>query len=251
MFRSLTVEGFILSTERMGEIHKQVLIFTGDRGIMSAIAHGAMKTTGKLKSHTELFLHCRFFLYHEPIKDSYKITDAECISSFPHLRLSLVRFYAASLFAEIVMKSFAGGEANKALFELYSETFTLLDAIDEGKVHYLVIQFILRFLHLTGFQMETDGCAACGRVVGEKEGLFFLRRGRGFVCAACRKEAGIEFSPGARAYLKKTLPLAPAGACKIELAANTLIALKTLVYLLVQESIEKELNSLAVGKGIL
>ena len=251
MFRSLIVEGFILSTARIGEIHKQVLIFTGDRGIMSAIAHGALKTTGKLKSHTELFLHCRFFLYHEPVKDSYKITDAECISSFPELRRSVVRYYAASLFAEIVLKSFAGGEANKALFELYSAVFTLLDVIAEEKVHYLVIQFLFRFLGLIGFQMEMDLCAACGRPVGEKESLSFLRRGRGFVCATCRKEAGIDFSPGARVYLKRTLPLSLEGACKITLAENTFLAIKTLVYLLVQESIEKELNSLAVGKGVL
>jgi DNA repair protein RecO (recombination protein O) len=251
MLRTFSVEGFVFLTDRFGEIHKRVTLFTAEQGLLSVIAHGAYKTTGKLKSHTELFLHGKFYIYRDPVKDSSKITDAECLHSFPGLRKSVVRYYAASLFAEIVLQSFGGGEGNPALFALVREALIFLDDLPEAEVPLLVAQFISRFLHIVGFEIDASSCAICSRVFSEKESAYFLRRGRGFVCKDCRKEAALEFSPGSRAFLKKTGTLSLAEACKVRLASSAFIQLKSLLFVLVQESIEKELNSLVVGKGVL
>ncbi|HEQ70889.1 MAG TPA: DNA repair protein RecO, partial [Spirochaetia bacterium] len=77
MLRTETVPAFVLQTDRLGEIHRRVMLYTEGKGLVSAIAHGAEKNTGKLKSHTELFLFGRFSLYHDPVKDSFKITDVD------------------------------------------------------------------------------------------------------------------------------------------------------------------------------
>ncbi len=251
MLRSSTVEGFVLLADRFGEIHKRVTIFTEERGLLSAIAHGALKTTGRLKSLTELFLYGRFSLYADPVKESLKITDAECLRSFPGLRTGLRRFYAASLFSEIVLKSFGGGEAGRELYALFRETFFRLDECPEPDVAYLVLRFIACFLDLTGFELRGDACETCGRAIGGKENSYFVRRLRGFVCPACRREGGVEFTPEARNYYRLVRGAAADETAGLRLSGRALVGLKNLIYLVLQECLERELSTIATGRGFL
>ncbi|MBN2354115.1 MAG: DNA repair protein RecO [Spirochaetales bacterium] len=251
MLRTSTVDGFVLLADRFGEIHKRVTLFTEERGILSAIAHGALKSAGRLKSLTELFLYGRFSLYADPVKESLKITDAECLRSFPGLRTGLRRFYAASLFAEIVLKSFGGGEAGRDLYALFRETFFRLDECPEPDVIHLVLGFIVTFLDLTGFELRGDACEICGRSIGATESAYYVKRIRGFVCPACRREGGVEFSPAARNYYRRARGAAAGDAEDLNLSDRALVGFKNLLYLVLQESLERELSTIATGKGFL
>jgi DNA repair protein RecO (recombination protein O) len=251
MLRTSTVDGFVLLADRFGEIHKRVMIFTEERGLLSVIAHGALKSTGRLKSVTELFTLARFSLYLDPVKDSLKITDAEIIRAFSGFRASLRKFYAASLFAEIVLKSFGGGEAGRGLYALLRETYVLLDDGGEEDVDYLAAVFIVKFLDLTGFELRAGTCDLCGKAIGEKESAYFLKRIRGFICPSCRKEGAVEFSAGARLYYRRVRGMPVAETLSVRLSAPALAGFKNLLYLVVQESLERELAALSAGRGIL
>lgn len=251
MLRTFSVEGIVLLTDRFGEIHKRVTLFTGGRGILSAVAHGALKPAGKLKSLTELFVRGRFYLYRDPVKENMKITDAECLNAHPRLRTSLARFYAASLFSEILLKSHGGGEASRSLYRLLCEVLVLLDTNAEGDVIYLVLQFILRFLHATGGDPGGGECALCGRTIADSESAWLGRRGPGYTCAGCRRDGALEFSAGAKAYYARSLQVTPEEALRLRLSAQALNGLKTLLYVSVQDAVERELNTLAASQGIL
>jgi DNA repair protein RecO (recombination protein O) len=251
MLRTSTVDGFVLLTDRFGEIHKRITLFTEEAGLVSAIAHGALKQTGKLKSLTELFLYGRFSLYTDPVKDSQKITDAECLKPFTSFRQSLKKFYAASLCAEIVLKSFGGGEAGRGLFHLFRETYFLLDACREEEIDYLVLQFGLRFLDLGGFELSSESCDHCRKIVGESQNAYYSRQTRTFVCPECRREGGVEFSAGARAYYRQSRARPLAEAAALRLSERARLSFRLLLFLVLQESLERELTSLTAGKGIL
>jgi DNA repair protein RecO (recombination protein O) len=251
MLRTFTVEGFVLLADRFGEIHKRISLFTAERGIVSVFAHGALKSAGKLRAVTELFVQGRFSLYHDPVKDTIKITDADCLDSFPFIRTGLRRFYAASLFVELVMKSHGGGEAGRTLYALFSEALALLNDAQEEDVPYHVLQFILRFLNLTGFETLGEECEICHRRTAGTETVWLPRRAAGMVCGACRRESLAEYSPGARAYAVQSRRLPLGEALRLRLTGQALAGFKTLLYILAQDAVERPLSVLDAGRGIL
>ena len=110
MSRNIRTEAIVLKTGRVGEIHKSVTLLTPELGLVEAIAHGVYKGKGKLGGVSDPFCWSMSYLYYEPVKKNYKITDMECRELFERIRGDLGRYYAASLWAEVVIRSHAGGE---------------------------------------------------------------------------------------------------------------------------------------------
>lgn len=251
MERFFWLEAFILKTQIIGELHRQVVLFSAELGLFNAIAHGAQKITGKLHSLTESFIHGRFFIYHQPQKDSNKIKDVVVLKNYPSLRQSLSKFYTANLFAEIVLASFGGGAAKQEIYQLYQESFEQLEIISEGKTGYLVLQFILRFLEKSGHPFELESCALCQRALTEKEALYYLRPQGVFVCKSCAGDFRQVFTPGARAYFHKTIHMDLATAMAVSLSQASLAEFKALCYCYLQDQLGTKLNTLSLGKDLL
>jgi len=251
MERFFWLEAFILKTQKIGELHRQLTLFTAKKGLLTAIAHGAQRITGKLHSLTESFIHGRFFIYYQPTKDTYKINEVVVLKNYPSLRQSLSKFYIANLFAEIVLASFGGGAAQGEIYQLYQESFGQLEVMPEDKITYLVLQFILRFLEKSGQPFETESCALCQRALAEKEDLYYLRPQGVFVCKGCARDFSLVFKAGARAYFHKTLHMDLASAMAIGLSRASLAEIKALCYCYLQDQLRTKLNTLSLGKDLL
>ncbi len=259
MFRNNYLNAIVLKTYQVGEMHKGVMLLTPDNGIISAIAHGAKKIKNRFRSSTEQFCISRFYLYYNPIKKDYKITDIEPHKAFNGIRISLSKYYTASLWVEIILRSFAGGENNASVYNLLCEALDILNLLPEEKIPYITIQFIWRFICLSGYNPSLDVCGSCGKIPDSIEPMYL--ESNTFLCASCSRETGFKqstssrlptssrLSPGSRMYMINTMPKRLNEAVKITLEQESVIGLKSILYDLIQRILETELNSIKCSEG--
>lgn len=252
MSRNIRTEAIVLRTRRVGDIHKAVTLLTPEAGLIEAMAHGVYKGKGKLGGATDPFALSTAYLYYEPVKKNYKITDMECLDLFESVRGDLDRYYAASLWAEVIIRSYAGGEGAHRLFSLLEESLRALDG--EADPSCVQIQFLWRFVVLSGFMPDIASCAICGRELGEREVALYRRSDGDFACSECLRtapEEGVPDNPplsaGARRYLVHTESLAFVEALKTNLEGTAKAGLLALMYAFVQDIVEVPLKTLQAG----
>ena len=248
--RTFATECMILRKYRVGETHKGIVVLTPDRGMLHAIAHGALRPGSRLAFGTEPFTLARVYFYHEPVKDTYKVTDLSVLASYDGLKADVQRYFAASLWVEILLRSVAGGVTDSSILALLREA---LEALDEGGVvDNADLQFLWRYLGHAGFRPDPDHCTACGAHPDAEEPVFHLAGSRGLVCAACASRVGsarLTMSPGARRYIAHTHTLPFAQAVRVGLTQPQ--ALRRLSAELVQCVLQAPLRTLEAGAGIL
>ncbi len=226
-------------------------MLTPEAGMISAMAHGACKIKSRFRTLSEPFGYLRVYLYHDPVKDQYKITDMESIDPFESIRKSIVKIYTASLWAEVVLKAFGGGESSGSLFRLFSSSLKALNESREGKEIMVSIQFLFRFLCLMGFSPVLETCSQCASAFKTNEPSFFSSRDLSFLCSRCARLKSIILPAGGRRYLAKTSTHSLGKALKVGLEDDSVRALKEVLYQLVQGVLEVNLNSIKSGSGIL
>ena len=230
------------------------MLLSEARGMLSAIAHGALRPGGRLSSGSEPLTLARVCFYHEPVKDSYKVTELTVLAAFERVKREIARFFTASLWVEVVLRSLGGGVTDASVFDLLRESLATLDRVPDAGVDQADLQFLWRFLGLAGFRPDLDVCASCGTRVAEEEPVFHAPGGRALVCDACAARAGgpcQEMSPGSRRYLLHSLRLSPARAGLVTLARPAARSLRRLSGELLQNVLETRLRTLEAGAGIL
>ncbi len=244
MQRNVTVNALVLRTRRIGDYHKGISCLTPQFGLIDALVYGAYKGKGKISGITEPFSQLNFHLYYNPVKKTYKVVDAEEKALFPAIRNDLPRFYRASLFSEIVLKSYGGGGDSKDIFLLLRDALTLLDRCSTVRVECTVIQFLWRFLILSGMNPELNYCGRCGRQVGFDELLVFSQEENIFVCNQCGASGTFTLNGGERKYLAYTSRQTFEGAVTTGLVKSSVYPLRQLLLTMIQNFLEYPLNSL-------
>jgi DNA repair protein RecO (recombination protein O) len=251
MFRNSSSPAIVLRKNRVGEIHKALSLLTPEVGLISAMAHGAYKMKSRLRLASEPFGYVRVYLYHDPVKEQFKITDLESIDLFEGIRASVAKFFTASLWAEAVLKSFGGGDSFRELFGLLRDALGVLDRSPAGGETQVSVQFLIRFLALLGYAPDLECCSSCGRPFGEADGLELKRGSLDLVCAGCAGGGGLPLSPGGRRYLGATREMRLERAARVGLEARAMTALKAMIHAYLQSALDARLNTLQAGSGIL
>jgi DNA repair protein RecO len=246
MQRSSNTPAIVLRKARVGEIHKALTLLTPARGLLSVMAYGALKFGSRLATASEPFHLLKAYLYHDPVNDQYKLTDVESLQAHDELRRSVAKFYTASLWAETCLRSYGGGQESSSLFDLLAGSLGLLDRLPAGREPALSLQFLARFLIVSGHRLDLEQCGRCGLGFEPLGTVFVTRKNAGVRLPPGR--GGVSLPPGARRYLAATLePLAQASAVGLEQASPPAAAL----YLLVQSSLEAPLKTLDCAAGFL
>ena len=252
--RSFSADCIVLRKYRFGETHKGLVLATEGRGILHAIAHGALRPGSRLASGTEPLTLSRGYFYHEPVKDSYKVTDVSVLSSFETIKSDIVRLFTASLWIEVMLKSLGGGEMDASVFALLRDSLRGLDAAADADLDGVDLQFLWRFLRLAGFLPDLGACSSCGAGAEDEEVMYHLASSRSLVCSSCAPRlgsSGTPMSPGARRYLAYTLGVPLERAAAVRLAPPAARPLRRLTLELVQSVLEAPLKTLEAGAGIL
>ena len=250
MYRSISTNAIVVRRERLGEFHKSLSLLTTDLGLIAATAYGAYRMRSPLRMASEPFTWSRALLYHNPVKQSYKVTELEMRESFGGLQRELSRMATASLWAEVVQKSYGAGEISSMLFRLLLESLRLLETSDARREPYLTIQFLWRFLELAGYQPETGACERCGAGLAAGRAAYYSVSVNGILCPACGSHLPDALPAGALRYLEASRTLTLARAVEVALEPAGLRALERTLPRMVQAVLEGELISLRlVGAG--
>lgn len=252
MSRTTRVDAVVLRARKFGEIHKSITLLTPQDGLVSAIAYGAQSQKGKLRGLVNPFHHGICYLYTNPVKDQTKITDFDVHDYYSGIRESIDRFYAASLWAEVLLKSYAGGGEARPVYELLLGALGELDrTAGRAAVRRVTAQFLWRYFGLAGSLPELGSCTSCGRSIDEGEVRRFAPFASGVVCNDCAGEDARRLSAGAVRYLHATADRPLGEALSVGLDEAALSGLTRFLHSLAEGILEDRLNTLRTGGGIL
>ena len=251
MSRYFITEAIVLKTSRIGEINKSVVLLTNDSGILYTIAYGACKIKSRLRAATQVLTHLRVYLYYNPLKQSYKISDIEVITIFEALSLNLEKYYIASLCIEVILKSYAAGESSSSIFSLFLNALKALENIKQDNNILVLVQFLWRFITVNGSRPELHCCKTCGKIIENKKPILFKEGIFGFLCQVCAGYGGEIIYPGIRKYIEMTEILPFNKALDLNLKKDSMQTLKKVMINLVKDLLEGPLYTVESGEGII
>ncbi len=241
MTRNLTVEAVVLAHRKTSGMHRRAVLLSPEAGMIEADAFGAKR--GSLTGKIGQFISGTCVLYYNPVKKTWKIEDFSPREYRSYISSSLPLIYTASFFSECIMKTYAGGGEYPRLFDIM---LNALDGLSQTERRDLVIiQFLWRYLMLSGFLGEPGVCASCGRGVKGSEAMILDPMDGVLNCSGCSTDkAQHVLSPGARSYLEHTLGRNFSEAMKVGLARSAAVQLKGLLVSLVDQVTEGSLKTL-------
>ncbi len=248
MNRNLKTDSIILRSRRIGELHKGLTILTRSYGIIDAIAYGAGKGKSKLSGMVDPFSLLFIYLYYDPVRDSYKVSDIEQKKIFPDIRSDLGKFYIASFWSEIILKSFSGGGESESIYPLLAESLFELNMADKTGQTLILIQFVWRYLGLAGFRPDIEYCGRCDSMFSVLEQIWFDEKENQIICNRCRNNMDvIQFSSGGLNYLRHTVKLDLNKSMRIGLDSRSAASLKRIMLTMIQGIVEYPLKTLKNG----
>jgi len=217
MERNVTTEGIVLSSMRSGTVDRTLKVLTTAFGIIDVKNYGARKANKSVKA--EVSTDGVFYLYNNPVKKTYTLTDLAVRSMHESLRQNLWSTYASLFFSEFVQKT-NGGD----YLETYRMLSSALDALEDPTANHeqCLIQFIWQMLEILGMRPDLERCPVCDSTYGEKEILGFSWQLTAPCCMKCATvKDDMLLPPGSRRYLSVTASMPFGTAVHVDLNPAT------------------------------
>jgi DNA repair protein RecO (recombination protein O) len=186
-------------------------LMTAEAGLVDVFVFGGPKS--KLRSLASPYASGRAFVYFDPVKDLYKLTDFETLESYPALREDLGRIWGAGLVAELLLRSSGGGGDFPLVLELALGCLRALDASEPGGSEKPVLVFLWRLVNLLGLGHDPEACSSCGREIRpirtDEPIAAFSFALEGFLCPSCAAQAdrSLPLGTGSIRWLSRVLEL--------------------------------------------
>ena len=257
MNRTFSTPAVVISLKPSGENNSNVTLITEARGIVYATLYGGSKS--KLRSLVSQWHSGIIYLYENPEHNQIKISDFDVKNYHISFGQNLFKFYAASLAAELALKTKCAGSAGNSgqCWKLLSGFLDGLELATEEQARTGLLRFLWRFLELLGIQPDTSICGLCGKSFftqqfAPQEETYYNVLDNSFICKDCAaEETGFPLKMQAVHYLSATSLLTPSESRKIQLDEDSYQQIRNFVFFLIENSIETKLYSIETGKGIL
>ena len=260
MNRSTSTSAIVLSLRPLGENNSSVTLLTPEDGIVYAVLYGGPKS--RLRSLVAQWNSGKVWLYENPEKNQIKISDFEVVNYHPSFSQNLFKSYAASLAAEIAIKTRCAGSASQC-HRLVSGFLDGMELCDEEQSRLGLLRFLWRYLELLGIQPNSHACCNCGKTFLDTRFApnavsYYNGMENSFICPDCVESGGssqsgnminVHFS--AVQYLSALTVLSPSEARKLSIDQEVYGQIRQLVFFLIENSIDQKLNSIETGMGIL
>ncbi len=255
MDRNFSATATVLSLRDSGENNSSVTLFTQTDGIICATLYGGPKS--RMRSAVCQWNTGTVYIYGNPTGGGRKITDFDVTGWHGSFGKSLFKMWAASLAAELVIKTRCAGSSGKC-WKLFSGFLDGLEIADEAQGRTGLLRFIWRYLELMGVQPDASSCGRCGKpfLSGKFAGnevSYLDIQDNSFICPDCADggSGALPLTVAGIRYLSAVSGLAPAESRKIPLDTETFMLMRRMLFFLAESSAETRLNSLETGAGIL
>jgi DNA repair protein RecO (recombination protein O) len=236
MTRSHCYSALMLRSRPSGESNRDAWLLTAEAGLIRATVFGGPKS--KLRSYASPFHSGQAWVYHDPVKDSRKLTDFDVRSWRPGLRELYERAMAADSMAETILASHGGGGNWGRALSLAEAVLDALAEAGSDTCARLALWFLWQWTDFLGLRPELDRCSVCGNPSGNM--LQYSRREGGMVCDSCSVGTGfgfVEAGPGCRRWLETIRPLSPDKIARFTLDTKSFTEAKTLVTAILSEAL--------------
>ena len=257
MNRSSSTSAIILSLKPLGENNSSVTLLTPDNGIVYAVLYGGPKS--RMRSLVSQWNSGKVWLYENPEKNQIKISDFEVSNYHTSFSQNLFKSYAASLAAELAIKTRCAGSAQQC-HRLVSGFPDGMELCDEEQSRLGLLRFLWRYLELLGIQPQSHACSNCGKTFldtrfAPEAVSYYNSMENSFICPDCadhlQGENMLSVKNTAVQYLSALTVLTPSEARKLTIDEEIYGQIRQLVFFLIENSIDQKLNSIETGMGIL
>ncbi len=183
MNRASEHRALVLSVRAIGESNREAVFLCSDIGIVRAVLYGGPKS--KLRAHIAPYHSGRLWLYHDPVRDSWKVTDFDVLDWRPGLRENLERSLDAAVIIETLLLCHASGGAWAEALSLAEGSLDLIATAASASVRPMLLRFFWLWADLLGIRPDLSRCAVCGGALGEEAEMCYVERDGQLVCASC------------------------------------------------------------------
>jgi DNA repair protein RecO (recombination protein O) len=182
-------EALILQSYAYSETSKVLRLLTRSHGLVSALARGAIRPRSPFGGLLEPFTAGVAMLYIREGRELQTLSGFELSRSGHGLARDLIRFAAASLMAELILRTGADIMAETSLFDAFDHgLFALADATPDN-VQNVALACCWNLVVTLGYAPALECCANCGCDIGEVETVDFDYIAGGVCCARCGRGA--------------------------------------------------------------
>ncbi|MFZ5517922.1 MAG: DNA repair protein RecO [Candidatus Zhuqueibacterota bacterium] len=195
-------DAVVLKTQRLGETSKILTLFSRHSGKIKVVAKGARGLKSRFFGNLEPLNHIWILYYYKETRDLHLLSQADIIHPFLELRNDLTKIALGTLFCEMIYRTQLE-QPNFALYQALVDALTGIDAAKKDVLNYYY-WFMLKFLHISGFQPRFDYCDVCRTRELEGQFRFSIPDGK-YYCRNCRAPEPSAVSVSARAlwFLRK------------------------------------------------
>ena len=212
MSRNLTYSALTLRVKASGESNREAWFLTAEEGIVKAVVFGGPKS--RLRARVSPFHEGKLWVYHDPVRDSRKVSDFDVHSYRSGIRELYERIMTANAVAETVLAFHGGGGSWPEASRL---TSGVLDAL------------------------EVSDAAAASRV-----GLYFLWHWAGILGLrhgfSVDSASPLKLNPGAELWLRKIEKLPAAEVLRVSLDISSFEQAKNLCQTMLAEALGRRLS---------
>lgn len=241
MSRSFTYSALTLRVRPLGESNREAWFLTAEEGILKAAHFGGPKS--RLRAYIAPFHQGTLWIYHDPVRDSRKVTDFDVQNWRPGLREAYPRAQTAGAVVETILASYGGGGTWPGALGVAGDALDALDTADATACGRVLVHFLWNWLDLLGLRPDMRRCPACD---SDAAALLYSPRAGTVRCPACAgADAGalVPIGLGARRWLSAVEELPPNRLNRCTLDGASFLQAKTLVTGLAAQALGKRLES--------
>ncbi len=200
----VSTDAIILQSYAYSDTSKILRLLTRTHGVRSAIARGALRPKSRYGGVLEPFSVGTAELYLKDGRDLQTLGGFELQHSGQKLGRDLLRFGAAALLAELVLRS-ASEEPDPGLFEQVARALRRLEEASADTLESTALAEAWSLVGRLGFAPLFDLCIDCERELDPAEDAWFDYAAGGVCCMGCAPAAtaGRDLPARARSALQE------------------------------------------------
>jgi len=184
MSEIVKTEAIVLSKMNYGDSSSIASLFTENLGKISVIVKGARSPKSKYGKIVDPLNYLAVVLYKKESREIQLLSQADIVEHYPNIKNDLSKLGYAYGVVELVKNLIADHEVNKKIFKGMVKILSRLNSGEE-KSEITFGRFFMFLLKETGYEIQIDSCALCGKQ--KFDGDVFYNFEKGLICGECKK----------------------------------------------------------------
>lgn len=185
----VTVDAVVLQAFPYSETSKILRLLTAPHGVQSVIAKGARRAKSRYGGVLEPFTDGSASFYLKENRDLHTLREFELQRPRQRLGRDLIRFGAASLIAEIVLRT-ASDQESSDIFHAVRSALDDLQAVPADQLEPVALAHTWTLITVLGFGPAVEHCVHCGGALPDHGDLYFDYGAGGSLCGECGGGSG-------------------------------------------------------------